>query len=929
MTQKLLSATFIIMLVCSIVYFTYDNESTKPTLPTTHTSEDVIAYEKALKKWKRNNGYRKSNQPKKYMDILNRMKYRPTGQNYTSGYQIKELKKAMQRSNSRIKSDSAIKWIERGPSNSPGRTRSAIVDPTDATGNTILIGAVGGGIWKTTDKGKNWTNLTEVTSTSIAISCMAVAPSNSKIWYAGTGEGFSGFGSIVGNGIMKSTDGGNTWAFLSSLEGDMRYETIYKIIVDPENHNTILMAASTRDNTYNRSAGIYKSTDGGNNWTSVYNANTYVESLIFEPNNFDVMYATSNNDKFIKSTDAGETWDTLSASGVIQQGRVEMDVSPANVNVIFANIAGEGSGSTDGNLYISRDKGATWNFVTLNNNSYAYLGGQGWYDHTVLAHPFDETVVYVGGVNLSKIKVSANNTGVFTELSDAYGDYDGAGPNDADAIHPDQHFMTIGSINQTNKTFSLIVTNDGGIYHTNDVTSPGEGEGTWLKIGNGVNTTQIYAIDKFPNQKRYFFGTQDNGSWITPEDSTANAGTEYRPVIGGDGFASYINKRDSSQLIGSYTNNQFEVSSDGGNSFSAISAQGSGLTDMGRLGAPFMSMLANNHNAPDTLFTVGYSGVWKSTDFGKNWTGVTISENWNEQDFLDVEVSEKSPLVVWAGGAMDGNDRIFVSKDGGRSFTATSNFNFINSHPGNISGLATSPNNDSTAYVMFSFLGSAKIIKTTDFGETWNDITGFEVAANARTSDTGFPDVAVFDVLEFPGEANKLWAATEIGIFETKNGGSSWSRLESNFPAVSVWDIKIYDNQVIAGTHGRGAWTHDLTDENDGNGDGDGSGDGDGDNGEDTVTSIIQTPSILDISIVKSPLITGESLSLNINSDIKTTLEIEIISITGQSIYTEVVDQLKIGNYQYKVAHPILGNGTYVLRLSYSNEVRSLKFLVQ
>ncbi|MBD0403540.1 T9SS type A sorting domain-containing protein [Flammeovirga sp. EKP202] len=938
MTKKLLFATFLMALFCPIIYFSF-NTSQKPVLPKTHTSEDVIAYEHALKKWKRKNGYKKSNQPKKYLEILNKMKYRTSGENYTSGYKVKELKKAIQKSNLRKNNTTSYTWIERGPSNSPGRTRAAVVDPNDASGNTILLGAVGGGIWKTTDKGASWTDISGVTSSSIAISCMAVAPSNAQIWYAGTGEGFSGFGSIVGNGVLKSTDGGATWAFLPALEGKLQYETIYKLIVDPNDANTVLIAASTRDNISSSFYGIYKTTDGGDNWSLVYNASYFVESLVFEPGNFDTMYATVNQTEFIKSTDGGDNWTTLSATDVIQDGRVELAVSPKDPNVIFASIAGQGDSSQDGNLYISRDKGDTWNFVTLDNQSYNFLGGQGWYDHTVLAHPFDENVVYIGGVDLCKVTVNDQNNGAFIELTDAYGQYNGDGPNDANTFHPDQHFLTLGSIDENAETFSIIVTNDGGIYHTQDVSSPGEGEGSWTKIGNGVNTTQIYAIDKFPNENRYFFGTQDNGSWVSPKNEASTASTAYHAVIGGDGFASLVYKKDPDILIGSYYNNNFEVSVDGGTTFTNIDVASRGLSDTGDENAPFITMLGNHPNAPDTLYTVGFNGIWKSPDFGQSWTGVNITENWNVTSFLDVEVSEKSPIVIWAGGAMNDDNRIYVSKDGGRSFNATSNFDFINQNPGYISGLATSPNDSATAYVTFSYLASTKIIKTTDFGETWTDITGFEVASNTRTSDTGFPDVAVFDVLEFPGDANKLWAATEIGLFETTDGGGSWNRLAGNFPAVSVWDLKIYDDQVIAGTHGRGAWTHDLSNgDGDGNGsgdgDGNGGGDGDGDNNSgdgnaDTVTSIIDIPSMIDVSILKSPMTSGEKVTLKINNEINTSLDIEIINVKGQIVYNKSIEKLELGNYNYPVQHPSLGHGTYILKLSYNNQARSLKFIVQ
>jgi photosystem II stability/assembly factor-like uncharacterized protein len=231
-------------------------------------SPDGIRIAEKIRKMRRLiDGHVKSDQPDEFVRILNEMKI-PYGESYPSyppNYRNIQLEKA-KRSLNKI-TYNPLPWIERGPGNVAGRVRGLIVDPDDASGNTWFIGSVGGGIWKTTNAGSAWLDIAPNLPT-LATSALAMAPSNHNIIYAGTGESMFSVDVINGNGIYKSTDKGQTWFHLSSTMGNLDFNNISRIIVDPNNANIVL--ASTTSGRYRlafvNKSGIFKSTDGGTTW---------------------------------------------------------------------------------------------------------------------------------------------------------------------------------------------------------------------------------------------------------------------------------------------------------------------------------------------------------------------------------------------------------------------------------------------------------------------------------------------------------------------------------------------------------------------------------------------------------------------------------------------------------------------------------------
>ncbi len=356
--------------------------------------------ESARKKWKRENRFVNSGMPDEFQKYYHLIKTRVGEKEprYPIGYRMKELHKALKRRGLSKKRGEKLDWICRGPGNLGGRTRAIIVDPDDENHNTWYAGAVSGGIWKTTDAGTTWTNLTPEILPNIGITAMAMAESNHDVIYAGTGETYS----VQGDGIFKTTDRGQTWQHLENTAANRDFLYVYRLIVDPDDENMVIAATGR---------GIFKTTDGGENWTKVYNSQySYVECIVADPSNFSIQYAGINGEGVYKSTDAGDTW-TKSSSGLSFGLRHELAVSPSNPDKVYVSVEVEGESVNHENglyyLYSSDDKGETWRqYVDKDDANRCFLGTQGDYNNTIAVHPFDENVVYVGGVYLGKIRLS-------------------------------------------------------------------------------------------------------------------------------------------------------------------------------------------------------------------------------------------------------------------------------------------------------------------------------------------------------------------------------------------------------------------------------------------------------------------------------------------------------------------------------------------
>ena len=384
-----------------------------------------------------------------------------------------------------------------------------------------------------------------------------------------------------------------------------------------------------------------------------------------------------------------------------------------------------------------------------------------------------------------------------TVVSDAYNQFDGKNKFSVIGmdVHPDQHNMVVIPVNST--SYRILLANDGGIFVSNASSTPGINQGDWTMRGSTFRTTQFYGADMRPGKEQFIGGTQDNGTWMSGPNAPATASSDYTFEIGGDGFEVIWNKADPNKIIGGSQGNNFRRSADGGFTWTGATQGLSGTH-------PFISKLAGSFQQPDRIYTLSSDGVFWSANFGESWNLSRITEKWGGSvSLMDVEVSRANADIIWAGSGMSSGDSrtLHVSTDQGLTFKPVKNYTQV--AMGNITKLASHPTQPQTAYALFSFSGKPKILKTTDLGETWSDISGYDInTAGSR----GFPDVSVYCLYVHSKNPDIIWAGTEIGIVESTDGGLSWNLLEE-FPNVSVWDIKPQDNLLVLATHGRGIWT--------------------------------------------------------------------------------------------------------------------------
>jgi photosystem II stability/assembly factor-like uncharacterized protein len=386
-----------------------------------------------------------------------------------------------------------------------------------------------------------------------------------------------------------------------------------------------------------------------------------------------------------------------------------------------------------------------------------------------------------------------------------------ASNNIGTGVHVDHHALVPVPINPAAGTFGLISGNDGGVFWS------GSGGDSWVDRSRGYNTSQFYGVDRRPGTNIYIGGMQDNGTYRSFQPFGSDIPGWTPAAIGGDGFDAVWHQTDPSRLLGGSQFNGLRRSVDGGLTWSDATT---GLRDTGSSNdnAPFLNSIERSPFNSDTLFAIGGSGVWLSPDFGARWQLRSIpADQWA---FLSntrgtVRPSLATPRIVWAGYEMDpfdngGDDvvgKLHVSTNSAATFQPVPTPAIA---PGYLSGLATHPTQDSTAFALFSASGRAKILRTTDLGQTWTDLSGFSDGPSGALSVRGFPDVAVYDLVVLPGATEVLWVGTEIGLFVSEDDGESWSFADNGLPAVSIWRMRSVGDEIVVATHGRGVWTVPL-----------------------------------------------------------------------------------------------------------------------
>ena len=678
---------------------------------------------------------------------------------------------------------------------------------------TIYIGAASGGVWKSEDSGTTFRPVFDEQPVQ-SIGALAIDPKNPKTIWAGTGEPWTRNSTSIGDGIYKSTDGGETWA----KSGLPNSERIAQVVVSPKNSDTVYAAVPGALWSDSPDRGLYKTTDGGKNWQQILkgpNLSTGASTIALDPTNPDVMFAglwdfrrkgwtfrsggdgpdAESGSGLFRTADGGATWKEITPEnnkGFPKKpyGRLALAIAPSNAKRVYCFVE-----STDSALYVSDDGGQTWAERDKSN----WMVWRPFYFANLIVDPKNPDRVFKtdGALILSQDGGKSFAT---------VGGFNGA--------HGDVHAVWIDPTN----TQTILSGDDGGLWYAYD------GGNKWWKANN-LPISQFYHVsadDADPYQ--VYGGLQDNSCWIGQSDYPGGiTNSQWENIYGGDGFCTFADPADPDYVY---------AESQGG---------GVGRVNRHTLEARAIQPKANykeklrfNWNTPlvpspnekGTIY-IGAQFLFRSRDHGQSWDrispdlstndpakqqqeksgGVTVDNSAAEMytTIFTISESPKDKNLIWVG-TDDGN--LQLTRDGGQNWN-----NVIANVPGLeknswVSWVQASNFDAGTAYAAFdrhTFGDFAPYVyRTTDFGKTW---TPLATAADAK-GIRGFAHVIKEDLQK----SNLLFLGTEFGLYVSIDAGQNWAQYKgSRFPNVPVNDLVIQGrtSDLVLATHGRGIWIID------------------------------------------------------------------------------------------------------------------------
>lgn len=700
----------------------------------------------------------------------------------------------------------AFAWTERGPiydlpgpfgnsrataSYTSGRMRAILVDASDATGNTVFVGGVNGGVWRTTNflsSPATWTAVNDYFA-NMAVTSICQNPANPDIMYFSTGEATSNSDAVFGRGVWKSTDHGLTWTQLPST---VNYWRCFKIACDASG-NVYLALRTTGAPLPTQNAGLVRSTDGGSTWTDITptgltSSNSFCTDIELSSTgrlHASFGYATGaggvSNYRFTDnpSTVTAATWTSPTSGLPTAANRIEFAVQ---ANTLYAAPT-----TTDGNnnvvqLYRSNDGGATWTLQNGTNYTTAIINTQGWYNLTLGIDPNNVNNVILGGLDAYR---STNSGSTMSRMS--Y--WAGATPP---YVHADHHFLQWYIVGAETR---IIIGCDGGIFLSRD------NGATFQDRNRNLSLKQFFSVALHPASANYMLaGAQDNGS-----HALNGAGlTSSTEVTGGDGAYVHIDQNQSQYQFTSYVRNQYRRSTDGGSTWTNVNfsstlglfinptdydnTQNMMYCSYGSTAAPNNQVLRwSNPQSGSTNVILTLAALTRTSN--SNATALTVSPYTANRVYIG---SSRGVLV-----RLDNANTVTAG-------TADANTTAIGSasFPVGTINCVEVGTNDNNLVAVFSNYGVSNVWVTSDGGTSWTAVDG------------NLPDMPVRWALFEPGSNNRLILATEAGIYTTSllNGASTVWTPSPGFPTVrtDMLQYRSSDGTLAAATHGRGLFTANI-----------------------------------------------------------------------------------------------------------------------
>jgi photosystem II stability/assembly factor-like uncharacterized protein len=653
-------------------------------------------------------------------------------------------------------------WTAIGPGNIGGRIRGMVIHPT-AT-NTIWVGSVSGGMWKSTDAGASWAPVSDFLG-NLSISSIVISPTDFNTMYAATGEGFFNVDAVRGAGVFKSTDGGVTWTALASTNPTLNSAWYYvnRIAIHPTNGNILLAATNN---------GVYRSTDAGVSWTLTTAGNLRYTDADFSPldgNKAIIAPSSFGGGALSYSNDAGATW--TPATWPANMSRVEIAYS-RTAGVVYASVDTNVpfTFNTTGSVYRSSDGGATWTLQGSPN----HLSTQGWYNNAIWVDPVDSNHVIVAGLDIYR----STNAGVnWTKISSW---------SQGNSVHADHHVIVSSPLYNGTSNRTIFFGNDGGVYRATDINAVTATNVGWTNLNNGLGVTQFYGgAGHGGTNGRMIGGTQDNGSLVY-----SGSGTTWTTVFGGDGGAAAIDPTDGNYIYGEYVRLQIHRATNGTGPASYIFT---GINDAGSL-ANFIAPFILDPNTPTTMLAGGRS-LWRSTnvkDLAPSWSAILspTGDGSSSTYTSRIAVAQGNSSLIWVG---KNNGTLFKTTNGTVAVPTWNQFGAGVVPSTNVLALLIDKDTPNTVYAGFGGYSNQNLWRTTDGGTNWTSI------------GTGLPASPVRAIERHPTLANYLYVGTEVGIFTSQDGGATWNTTNDGPANVSVDQLFWYDaTTLVAVTHGRG-----------------------------------------------------------------------------------------------------------------------------
>ena len=701
----------------------------------------------------------------------------------------------------------SLEWKFAGPYRGG---RSTAVSGVISKPYTFYMGTTGGGVWKTTDAGNNWKNISDGQITVGSIGAISVSESDENVVYVGTGSADPRGNISIGNGIYKSVDSGENWEFIGLPKAGL----IGKIEIHPRNSDIVYVAALGNIFGPNAERGVYKTIDGGKNWEKVYfiSNKTGARDVEINPDNENEILASfwtvqrkpwtlvdgSDEGGVFMSKDAGKSWKKLT-EGLPKglTGKIQVEYSPANSSRLWAMI--QAQKEEEGGLYRSDDGGKTWSRINRDHK----LRQRGWYYSHINADPVNENIIY------------ASNTGFYKSV-------DGGKTFDERLYtqHGDNHGVWINP----NDNKIMINCNDGG---ANVSLNGGE---TWSTQLNQP-TPEFYRLtvdNQFPF--RMYAGQQDNSTIsvpsrglpaLTPFQNWFNAGgTECSDIAVHPTDPNIIY---STGYSGEFTYKNLATGEEYQRTPYVHLTEGTRQDDLKYRFQWNYPVFVSKYN-PDNVY-VGSNVVHVTSDKAVNWdiispdlTRQLLNEDEEKADipggpiqndatgvevYSSIFALEESPHnegEIWVGSD-DG--LIHITRDGGKSWVNITPEKII-PYQGTINKIELSSHEPGRAIVaVYNYRNNdfnPYIIVTNDYGESWKIIS----------KNNGIPsDHFVRAVAEDPARKGLLYAGTEFGAYVSFNDGKSWNSLQMNLPHVPITDMEVTQNDLAISTQGRGFWILD------------------------------------------------------------------------------------------------------------------------